>query len=178
MENPKPGRPDVLIQPVSTGNAEPAVEFLTEWVTDSPAAAQEHLASHAGAAGASLVAVRSEQVIGIVSILWESNYAGFRDRGIPLVHQVSVAGPARRQGVATELLAAAEQLARDRGVTTLGITVGLTDDYGPAQRLYAKLGYLPDGRGACCGREPLAHGTQISLDDEIILWLTKNLARR
>jgi GNAT superfamily N-acetyltransferase len=168
----------VLIQPVSTGNAEPAVEFLTEWVTDGAPAAREHLASHAGAEGASLVAVRGGRVIGVVSILWESNYAGFGDRGIPQVHQVSVAGPAWRQGVATELLAAAEQLARDRGVTTHGITVGLTDGYGPAQRLYAKLGYLPNGRGACRGREPLPYGTQISLDDEIILWLTKDLARR
>ena len=153
------------------------MEFLTEWVTDGPAAAREHLASHAGDEGASLVAVRAGRVIGIVSILWESNYAGFRDRGIPLVHQVSVAGPSQRQGVATALLAAAEQLARDRGVTTLGITVGLPEGYGPAQRLYAKLGYLPDGRGACRGRKPLRHGAQVTLDDDIILWLTKNLGR-
>ena len=49
---------------------------------------------------------------------------------------------------------------------------------GPAQRLSAKLGYLPDGRGACHGREPVPHGTQVTLDDDIILWLTKDLARR
>jgi hypothetical protein len=55
---------------------------------------------------------------------------------------------------------AAEELASDRGVVSLGITVGLSDEYGPAQRLYALHGYVPDGRGACCGHEPLskAHG--------------------
>jgi len=40
-----------------------------------------------------------------------------------------------------------EQLIATRAVKA-GITVGLFDDYGPAQRLYAKRGYLPDGRGA------------------------------
>lgn len=166
------------IEPVSPGNDRATAEFLTGWVTDGPADAWENLASHTGGEGASLVTVRAGRVIGIVSVQWESNYAGFRDRGIPLVHQVSVAGPARRQGVATQLLAAAEQLARDRGVSTLGITVGLTDGYGPAQRLYAKLGYLPDGRGACRGRQPLPHGTQVTMDDDVILWLTKDLTRR
>lgn len=178
MGNPDPARPAVRIEPVSPGNAGPTIEFLTGWVTDGPADAREHLGSHSGEEGASLVAILGGRVVGIVSVLWESSYAGFRDRGIPLVHQVSVAGPSQRQGVATALLAAAEQLARDRGVTTLGITVGLTGGYGPAQRLYAKLGYLPDGRGACHGREPVPHGTQVTLDDDIILWLTKDLARR
>lgn len=177
MGNPDPARPAVRIEPVSQGSDRATVEFLAEWVTDGPADAREHLASHSGEESASLVAVLGGRVVGIVSVLWESNYAGFRDRGIPLVHQVAVAGPAQRQGVATALLAAAEQLARERGVTTLGITVGLTGGYGPAQRLYAKLGYLPDGRGACHGREPVPPGARVTLDDGIILWLTKDLAR-
>jgi GNAT superfamily N-acetyltransferase len=42
--------------------------------------------------------------------------AGFSEHGIPLVHQVAVAGPFRRQGVATRLMDAAEQLARTRGI--------------------------------------------------------------
>ena len=53
----------MLIQPVSAGNAEPAVEFLTEQVTNGPAAAREHLANHVGEQGASLVAVRAGQLI-------------------------------------------------------------------------------------------------------------------
>jgi GNAT superfamily N-acetyltransferase len=62
-------------------------------------------------------------VIGYVAIVWQSDYAGFRRRGIPLVHQIAVAGPSRRQGVATLLMDAAEQLVRDSGTATLGITV-------------------------------------------------------
>jgi len=86
-----------------------------------------------------------------------------------------VAGPYRRRGVATLLMDAAEQLARDRGIATLGITVGLFDDYGPAQRLYGQRGYIPDGRGACQGQQPLRQGMRVTVDDDLIIWLTKDL---
>jgi GNAT superfamily N-acetyltransferase len=102
---------------------------------------------------------------------------GFRSRGIPLVHQIIVAEPFRRRGVATALMDAAEQLARDRGVATLGITVGLFDEYGPAQRLYARRGYVPDGRGACQGQRPLSEGVRVTMNHDLIMWLTKDLAR-
>jgi len=59
--------------------------------------------------------------------------------------------------------------------TQAGITVGLFDDYGPAQRLYAKRGYVPDGRGACQGQRPLKQGETITTDHDLILWLTKDL---
>ena len=87
-----------------------------------------------------------------------------------------MAGPVRRQGVATLLMDAAEQLARDRGIATLGITVGLFDEYGPAQRLYGRRGYISDGRGACRGQRPLTKGMQVTMDDDLIIWLTKELA--
>jgi GNAT superfamily N-acetyltransferase len=169
--------PNVVIQQVDKGTAERTVQFLVDWVSDSEPDAREHLAGHVGADGASLIAVRDQRVIGIVTILWESNYAGFRDRGIPLVHQITVAEPCRRQGVGMLLLAAAEELARCRGIAALGITVGLFDKYGPAQRLYARRGYWPDGRGACLGQEPLSKGAQVTIDDDLIIWLTKELSR-
>ncbi len=134
-----------VIQPVGEDNFDRAVQFLIEWVSDGEPAAREHLADHATGGGASLIAVRNNNVIGIVTIRWQSNYAGFRDHGIPLVHQIAVAGPSRRLGVATLLMDAAEGLARDGGIMTLGITVGLFDEYGPAQRLYALRGYVPRG---------------------------------
>ena len=73
------------------------------------------------------------------------------------------------------LMDAAEQRAADRGITTLGITVGLFDEYGPAQRMYARRGYIPDGRGACPGQRPLGEGAQVRLDHDVIIWLTKEL---
>ena len=169
------GIPGIAVQPAGKGNSEPAVRFLAEWVCDGEAGARIYLAGHSEPEGVSLVAMRGPDVIGLVAILWESGYAGFRCRGIPLVHQVAVAGPFRRQGVATLLMDTAEQLARNRGIATLGITVGLFDEYGPAQRLYGRRGYIPDGRGACQGQRPLGKGMQVIMDDELIMWLTKDL---
>lgn len=166
----------IVIRPVGGGNFEESVQFLTEWVCDGEVEARRYLADHAEPEGAGLVAASGHDVVGYVAIVWESNFAGFRDRGIPLVHQVAVAGPFRRQGVATLLMDGAEQLVRDRGIGTLGITVGLFDEYGPAQRLYGRRGYVPDGRGACRGQRPLSKEMPVTMDDNLIMWLTKDLA--
>ena len=165
----------IVIQSVGEDNFEASVQFLIEWVSDSEAEARRYLADHAEPEGASLVARHGRDVIGYVAILWESNFAGFRDRGVPLVHQVAVATRFRRQGVATLVMDAAEQLARDRGFAMLGITVGLFDEYGPAQRLYGQRGYIPDGRGACRDQRPLSKGMRVTIDHDLIMWLTKDL---
>jgi hypothetical protein len=47
--------------------------------------------------------------------------------------------------------------------------------WGPAQRLYGRRGYIPDGRGACLGQRPLSKGMQVTMDDNLIIWLTKDL---
>jgi GNAT superfamily N-acetyltransferase len=169
------GSSGFAVQPVGDGNAGAAARFLAQWVTGSEAEALRYLAAHAEPEGASLVAMSGDDAAGYVAILWESGFAGFRDRGIPLVHQIAVAGPFQRRGVATLLMDAAEQLARERGIATLGITVGLFDTYGPAQRLYARRGYVPDGRGACQGPRPLGEGTQVTMGHDLIIWLTKEL---
>ena len=169
------GIPGIAVQLVDEANSESAVRFLIEWVSDGEAEARTYLAHHTEPDGASLIAVGGSGVIGYLAIVWESDYAGFRRRGIPLVHQIAVARPVRRRGVATLLMDAAEQLTRDRGITTLGITVGLFDEYGPAQRLYGRRGYVPDGRGACRGQRPLSKGMQVTMDDDLIIWLTKDL---
>src|ERR1700742_2824603 len=168
------GTAEADVQPAGA-DPESAIRFLSTWVTDGEAEARTYLAEHSEPEGASLIATRDTEVLGYVAIVWESNYEGFRSRGIPLLHQISVAERYRRQGVATALMDAAEGLARDRGVATLGITVGLFDEYGPAQRMYARRGYVPDGRGACLDHRPLRHGEQVTVDHDLIMWLTKDL---
>jgi GNAT superfamily N-acetyltransferase len=169
------GLDDIAIQLVDERNSESAVRFLIEWVSDDEAEARRYLADHAEPDGTSLIATSGSDAVGYVAIVWESNYAGFRSCGIPLVHQIAVGEPWRRRGVATLLMDAAEHLARDRGIATLGITVGLFDEYGPAQRMYGRRGYIPDGRGACQGQRPLSRGVQVSMDHDLIIWLTKDL---
>jgi GNAT superfamily N-acetyltransferase len=170
------GPSDIAIQLVDDGNSESAVRFLREWVSDGEDEARRYLADHVEPGGSSLIATSGSGAVGYAAIVWESSYAGFRSRGIPLVHQIAVGQPWRRRGVATLLMDAAERLARDRGIATLGITVGLFDEYGPAQRMYGRRGYIPDGRGACQGQRPLSKGMQVSMGHDLIIWLTKDLA--
>jgi GNAT superfamily N-acetyltransferase len=113
------GISDIAVQPVGDGNSESTVRFLIEWVSDGKAEARTYLADHAEPDGASLIATDGSDII--CYVVWESNYAGFRSHGVPLVHQIAVVGLFRRQGVATLLMDAAEQLVRDRGIATLGI---------------------------------------------------------
>ena len=72
----------------------------------------------------------------------------------------------QKQGIGTALIEEAENVAIQHGKGMMGIGVGLTPDYGAAQRLYPKLGYIPDGRGA----------QSTPWGDE--LFLSKNLKRQ
>jgi GNAT superfamily N-acetyltransferase len=169
------GLDDIAIQLVNEGNSESPARFLIEWVSDGEADARTYLSDHAEPDGTSPSATSGSDAVGYVAIVWESNYSGFRSRGIPLVHQIAVGEPWRRRGVATLLMDAAEHQARDRGVETLDTTVGLFDQYGPAQQMYGRRGYIPDGRAACQGQRLLSKGMQVSMDHDLIIWLTKEL---
>ncbi len=137
--------------------------------------AQAHLADHAVGGGATLLAQVDGEFAGFVTVRWQSNNPRFRAANIPLIHHLEVFEPFRRQGLASRLLDAAERLIATRAQQA-GITVGLFDVYGPAQRLYAKRSYLPDGQGVCQGQRPLKQGEIVTVDHDLILWLTKDLS--
>ena len=54
-----------------------------------------------------------------------------------------------------------------------GIGFGVYADYGPAQRLYVRRGYVPDGNGLYRGTEPVQPGTDVFVDDGLVLYLVK-----
>jgi hypothetical protein len=56
-----------------------------------------------------------------------------------------------------------------------GIGVGMDADYGAAQRLYVLRGYIPDGRGLHYKDHFPKHGEQITVDDNLALFFTKEL---
>ena len=59
--------------------------------------------------------------------------------------------------------------------SVVGIGVGLSPDYGPAQRLYALRVYVPDGRGLASEGHPVLCGDTVTVDDELVLYLTREL---
>ena len=122
-----------------------------------------------------LVAMQDDKALGYGSLVWRSSYKRFAASGIPEIHDVATAKRFRRMGVAKTIIASLEEIAAKRGRLHVGIGVGLYADYGSAQRLYASLGYAPDGFGATYRGSPVEPGAQYRVDDDFILWLTKAL---
>lgn len=148
--------------------------FIQQVYPGDPARAHEHFSGHAEGHAETFLAWGNGHLAGYLTLRWKSNNPLFRERNIPLIHHLGVFPQYQRRGIASRLMDAAEHLIATRA-TQAGITVGLFDAYGPAQRLYAKRGYLPDGRGACQGRRPLKQGEVVTIDHDLIIWLTKDL---
>ncbi len=94
-----------------------------------------------------LVAWCGRKVVGYVTVVWESTYEPFRRAGIPEIVDLNVITEYQRRGIGTALIHAAEEAARQRSYTAVGISVVQSPEYAAANRLYPKLGYVPDGQG-------------------------------
>lgn len=114
-------------------------------------------------------------LVGYGYLSFESVCPFFRERDIPEIGDLRVAERCRRRGVAAAMIGYFECLAISRGASQIGLGVGLYADYGAAQRLYARLGYVPDGRGMTYQHAPVAGGATVRADDDLLLWLVKSL---
>ena len=119
-----------------------------------------------------LVAEDSGQFAGYVTIVWQSECPPFRQHGIPEIVDLNVLIKYRRRGIGSALMDAAETRVGSRS-NVVGIGVGLPADYGPAQIMYVKRGYAPDGRGLCRGARQLRYGETVVVDDDLTLYFTK-----
>jgi GNAT superfamily N-acetyltransferase len=121
-----------------------------------------------------LLAEYEEHFGGYLTIVWNSSYPPFRAAGIPEIVDFNVLIKFRRRGIGTALMNEAERLIRNRS-TTAGIGFGMTEDYGAAQILYIKRGYVPDGNGMVKNGQAVRHGDPIVVDDDLAIYLTKQL---
>lgn len=112
---------------------------------------------------------------GYVTILWSASHSPFLARSIPEIADLNVIPPLQRRGIGRALVLAAEaRIAANHRIA--GIGVGLTAAYGAAQRLYVKLGYVPDGSGISINGVPVAEGEQVTTGHGLTLHLIKVLA--
>lgn len=123
-----------------------------------------------------LVARRGATVLGYVTVLWLSRYGPFAAAEVPEISDFNVLAEHRRAGVGTALMDEAEARVRAAGHHVVGLGVGLYADYGSAQRMYVKRGYVPDGAGVIIDAAAPDPGSMVRLDDDIILMFTKRLA--
>jgi ribosomal protein S18 acetylase RimI-like enzyme len=120
------------------------------------------------------VAFLDGEFTGYLTICWTSSYELFHEQNIPEIVDLNVLPKFRRMGIGTQLLDKAEgEIAKVS--TVAGIGVGMTPDYGAAQRLYVLRGYVPDGRGLHYRGQHITYGEQITVDDNLALYFTKKL---
>ncbi len=112
---------------------------------------------------------------GFCILNWQPRYSLYRRLNIPEIQDINVLPEHRRNGYARAMIKWCEGTARARGCDAIGISVGLTRDYGPAQILYTKLGYIPDGFGVTYDREAVTPFKAYPLDDDLALMMIKEL---
>lgn len=122
----------------------------------------------------SLVAELEGEFAGYVNVLWSSYYDYFRECNIPEVCDFNVLKKYQQRGIGSKLMDKAEEIIREKS-RVAGIGVGLFSDYGNAQILYIKRGYIPDGKGIHNGERYVKYGDSIIVDDDIVLYLKKQL---
>lgn len=121
-----------------------------------------------------VLATVNEEFAGYLTIQWSSTYQPFREADIPEVVDFNVLRKFQRMGIGTILMDEAE-LRIGKVSDIVGIGVGLVEDYGPAQVLYARRGYIPDGRGATYQGQTIAYHSHLTAGDDLILHMTKKL---
>ena len=115
-----------------------------------------------------LIAWRGERPLGHALLKWKGSddaaVAGRLNKECPDIEDLFVVEDARRCGVGTRLLRAAEHRVLERNIRRVGLSVGVeTND--PARRLYERLGYRDAGFGPY-----LEQGEYRGADGEIHRW--------
>ena len=120
------------------------------------------------------VAFVDRDFAGYLTICWKSSYEPFCEKGIPEIVDFNVLPKYRRMGIGTQLMEKAEsEISKVSSVA--GIGVGMTADYGAAQRLYVRRGYIPDGNGLHWRNHHVQYGEEVTVDDDLALFFTKEL---
>lgn len=114
-------------------------------------------------------------LVGYAYLNFFPQYAPFLRLSIPEIQDIVVHPNERRQGIGEQLIWACEAEARARSLSDIGIGVGVSGNFGPAQRLYHRMGYSPDGNGVVFERIPVQSGDIRPVDDRLCLMLIKQL---
>ena len=120
------------------------------------------------------IAEADGQFAGYATLLAQKDAGPFAGKGFPEISDFNVYPEFRRKGIGGKIMGAAEKKAAELGDTvTLG--VGVHSGYGPAQRMYVKRGYIPDGGGVWYQDRNLEPYAECRNDDDLILYFSKKL---
>ncbi len=118
---------------------------------------------------------KTDCVVGYITLLWSSEYPPFTRSETPEIVDFIILPEWRGKSIGKQLLAAAQEEAKERGKTHIGLGVGLGKDYGAAQRLYGSYGFIPDGSGVWCKGQQVTDTDTITLSPRCVLMMIKAL---
>lgn len=122
-----------------------------------------------------VIAMQGEEAVGYCILNWQPKYAYFKKCQLPEIQDLNVLSSYRRQGIGEALIMYCEDIAQKKGYAEMGIGVGLDVSFGAAQRLYIRLGYVPDGSGVSYDRKQVAVGEFRPVDENLCLMMTKTM---
>lgn len=122
-----------------------------------------------------LTAVYRDRPAGAVYVYRTAQGGPFAEKNWPVIVDFNVLKKYQRRGIGNRLMDAAEQVA-GQYADTVCLGVGLSREYGSAQRMYVKRGYIPDGSGVWYNDVQCVQYESIcTIDDELILYFYKEL---
>lgn len=149
----------------------------SNWTVKPPSLFERYLKEQSNHERLVWLASFDNQFAGYVTLVWHSQYLPFKKANIPEIVDLNVLPNFRKKGTGTMLINEAEEMAKTNS-KQVGIGVGLYPDYGSAQRLYIKLGYRPDGHGVTYQYQWVTPGKIYPIDDDLVLWMTKNFCNK
>lgn len=138
----------MIIRPMTASDCRSIDQaFLAQQWPSRQATLERYLQEQSRGLRQVFVAEDSGQIAGYATLIPHAKAGPFKKNGYPEITDLNVFQNFQRQGIGAKLLQAAEEQAKTfSSVITIG--VGLHSGYGPAQRLYLKNGYIPDGSGS------------------------------
>lgn len=117
----------------------------------------------------------NDEIVGIGVVKLTSEFQLFHQNNIPQFDCVFIAEPFRNRGLGRGLVALIESLLVKKGYKQAGVGLGLTREYGVAQKLFVGMGYVPIIEGITFKNQPVTAGQYYTVDDDLVLWLVKSL---
>ncbi len=114
------------------------------------------------------------KVVGICTLVLHPTEGPWGGQNIPEIVDLCVFFHIHKSGIGSKLLDVAEAEAAKRSDKVF-LAVGCHSGYGPAQRIYVKRGYIPDGSGVWYQNRKLDQYAPCVNDDDLLLFMSKEL---
>lgn len=167
---------DILIRDMLESDPEIITEeeHLQGWAHQKVEKYKQRLQDVATGKCVALVAEYRGHIAGYFNIYFNTMCSLFGGQGYPELIDLGVLKKYRNHGIGNILMQVAENISR-KYADTVVIGVGLHRDYGAAQRMYVKRGFIPDGSGIWWRGKPLEPYADMKNDDEVTLYMIKKL---